>query len=78
VYVPAMIAVKADKDHVEISISTEGMTPEEINDFVSWLRVESVARRSKLTEEDAWKLSEEMKAGWWSANQHRFPSQGAE
>ena len=78
VYVATMIAVKAVNDHVEISISTEGMTPEEVNDFVSWLRVESIIRRSKLTEEAAWKLSEVIKADWWEKNQDRFIAQGAE
>lgn len=73
-----MIAVKADKDHVEISIPTEGMTPEEVNGFVSWLRLEAIARRSKLTEEAAWKLSEDIKADWWAKNSHRFIPQGAE
>ncbi len=78
VYVPAMIAVKAEKERLEISIPTEGMTPEEINNFVSWLRVETVARRSKLTGDAAWKLSEEIKSDWWQANEHRFRPQGAE
>ena len=73
-----MIAVKADKDRLEVSIPTDGMTPEEDSDFVSWLRVESIARRSKLTPDAAWKLSEEIKSGWWQANEHRFCSPGAE
>jgi len=30
-----MIAVKADKDRVEVSIPTEDMSPEEISDFVA-------------------------------------------
>ena len=76
VYSLPMIAVKAEKDHLEVSIPTEGMTPEEISDFVSWLRVESILRRSKLTKEEAWKLSEEIKADWWQANEHRFRPQG--
>jgi hypothetical protein len=78
VYSPRMIAVKAEKDHLEVSISTAGMTPEEISEFVSWLRVESILQRSKLTEEEAWKLSEEVKADWWQANEHRFRPQGPE
>lgn len=73
-----MIAVKAEKDRLEISIPTEGMSPEDVSDFVSWLRVESVVRRSKLTPDAAWKLSEEIKTGWWQANEQRFRSQGAE
>ena len=78
VYVRPMIAVKADKDRVEITIPTDGMTPEEVNDFVSWLRVESIVRRSKLTEEAAWQLAEDIKADWWAKNKHRFLPQGAE
>jgi len=73
-----MIAVKAEKNRWEVSIPTEGMSPEEISDFVSWLRVESVARRSKLTPDEAWKLSEEIKTDWWQANEKRFRPQGAE
>lgn len=71
-----MIAVKTEKDRLEISIPTDGMSREEISDFVSWLRVESVARRSKLTPDDAWKLSEDIKSGWWQANEQRFRPQG--
>ncbi len=78
VYFPPMIAVRAEKDRLEISIPTAGMTPEEISDFVSWLRVESIVQRSKLTEEEAWKLSEQIKSDWWQANEHRFRGQGAE
>lgn len=73
-----MISVKADNDQVQISIPTAGMTPEEVSSFVSWLRVESVVRRSKLTETAAWKLSEDIKAGWWAKNQDRVVPQGAE
>lgn len=73
-----MIAVKAEKDRLEISIPTKGMSPEDVSDFVSWLRVESVVRRSKLTPDAAWKLSEEIKTGWWQENEQRFRSQGAE
>ena len=78
VYDANMIAVKAEKDHVEVSIPTEGMTPEEVNDFIGWIRLESIFSRSKITEEDAWKLSEEIKSGWWAANKHRFIPEGAE
>ena len=54
------------------------MTPGEVNDFVSWLRVESVVRRSRLTPEAAWKLSEDIKSDWWQANERHFTPEGAE
>ena len=71
-----MIAVRAEKDRLQVTIPTEGMTPEEVNDYVSWLRVETVARRSKLTPETAWQLSEDIKASWWQANEHSFTPEG--
>jgi len=58
-----------------VTIPTDGLTPDEVNDLVSWLRVETIARRSKLNPEAAWKLSEEIKADWWQANQQRFTPQ---
>jgi len=73
-----MIAVKAEHDRLQVTISTAGMTPGEVNDFVSWLRVESVVRRSRLTPEAAWRLSEDIKSDWWQANEGRFTPEGAE
>jgi hypothetical protein len=73
-----MIAVKAEGNRVEVSIPTEGMTPEEVNEFISWLRVESIVRRSKLTPEAAWQLSEDIKSDWWQANEHRFTPKTSE
>jgi hypothetical protein len=55
-----------------MTFPTDGMSPEQVNDFVTWLRVEAIARRSKLSEQDAWQLSEETKAGWWEQNKQRF------
>jgi hypothetical protein len=67
-----MVQVKAYKGVVRMTFPTDGMSPEQVNDFVTWLRVEAVARRSKLTEQGAWQLSEELKADWWEQNKQRF------
>ncbi len=67
-----MIDVRTEDGVVQIRIPTEGMSPEQINDFVAWLRAEGIARHSKLTEQAAWQLSEEIKAGWWDKNKQRF------
>ncbi|MBM3855560.1 MAG: hypothetical protein FJ399_20800 [Verrucomicrobia bacterium] len=62
-----MVAVEADKNQVRVSISTEGMTPAEVSDLVAWLRLEGTLRRSKLSAEEAWKLSEDLKSTWWES-----------
>ncbi len=67
-----MIEVRAEDGVIHMSFPTDSMTPEQINDFVTWLRVEAIARRSKLTEETAWKLSEETKADWWGKHRSQF------
>ena len=77
-YISAMIAVKVENGCLQVTIPTEGMTPDEVNDLVSWLRVESVVRRSQLTPEAACKLSEDIKSDWWQANERRFTPEGAE
>ena len=68
----AMIDVKAGQGTVQITFPTDGMSPEQVNDFVAWLRVEAIARRSKLTVSAAWQLSEEVKSGWWERNRERL------
>ncbi len=73
-----MIAVKAENNQVQVTIPTEGMTPEEVNDFVSWLRVEGIVRRSHLTPDAALQLSEDLKSEWWQANERRFTQPGTE
>jgi hypothetical protein len=67
-----MIDVKADQDTLHITVPTDGLSAEQINEFVAWLRVEAIARRSKLTPPVAWQLSEDLKAGWWERNRGRF------
>jgi hypothetical protein len=69
-----MIAVQADNDCVQVTISTKGMPPDEVTDFVAWLRVESIGRHSKLTPGTAWQLSEDVKSDWWQANEARWSS----
>jgi len=67
-----MIAVETSEKAIRVSIPTDGMPAEAVRAFVDWLRVETIARRSRLTESDAWKLAEEIRSDWWSRNQSRF------
>jgi hypothetical protein len=73
-----MIAVKSENDQLQVTIPTTGMTPGEVNDLVAWLRVECIVRRSRLTKEAGWQLSEAIKSDWWEENKQRFLPAGAE
>jgi hypothetical protein len=36
-----------------------------------WLRMEDMVSRSRLTDEAAWKISEDVKSDWWAKNKSR-------
>ncbi|RMD95140.1 MAG: hypothetical protein D6813_00885 [Calditrichaeota bacterium] len=36
-----------------------------VQDFLQRLRLEAIVEKSRLTEEQAWELSEEIKQEWW-------------
>ena len=67
-----VIAVETSDHEIRVKIPTDGMSPEAVRAFLDWLRVEAVARRSHLTDEGAWKLSEDTKSDWWDKNKSRF------
>jgi len=73
-----MVAVEADQHEIRLTIPTDGMQPEEVSQLVTWLRAEVIARRSRLTEETAAKLADEVNAGWWERNKGRFAPEARE
>jgi hypothetical protein len=69
-----MITVEATDAGMRVTIPKDEVPPERVNSFVDWLRLEAVARRSGLSEADADRLAEEIKADWWTKNKSRFIS----
>ena len=67
-----MITVEATDAGMRVTIPKDEEPPERVNAFVDWLRLEAVARRSGLSEVDADRLAEEIKADWWTKNKDRF------
>jgi len=67
-----VIAVETNDHEIRVRIPTDGMPAEAVRVFLDWLRVEAAARRSRLTDDVAWKLSEDVKSGWWAQNKNRF------
>lgn len=63
-----MIAVEASDREIRVNIPTDGMSAEAVRAFLDWLWVEEAARRSRLTDDAAWKLAEEIKSAWWTHN----------
>ncbi len=67
-----MITVEATETGMRVMIPSNEVPPERVNAFVDWLRLEAVARQSRLSEADADRLAEEIKSDWWTKNKDRF------
>jgi len=67
-----MITVETTDTSIHVTIPKDELPAERLNSFLDWLRLEGIVRRSSLSEEEAGRLADELKAGWWAANKHRF------
>jgi hypothetical protein len=67
-----MITVETTDASVCVTIPKSEVPTDRLNWFVDALRLEAIARKSHLSEDEASHLADEIKAGWWAANRHRF------
>ena len=67
-----MITVEKTNTDVRVTIPKNAVPPEQLDAFPDWLRLEEVAQRSRLTEQQADKIANETKTEWWAANKERF------
>jgi hypothetical protein len=67
-----MITVEKTNADVRITVPNNAVPAKVLNRVVSWLRLEETVQHSKLTEAEADRIADEIKADWWTANKHRF------
>ena len=67
-----MITVENTEAGVRVTIPKDDVPAPRLNAFLDWLRLESIAAKSRLTEAEADRLAEQAKADWWAANKARF------
>ena len=72
VYDSRMITIETTDSGVRVTIPKDDVPADRLNSFLDWLRLEASVRRSALTEVEADRLAEELKADWWAANKNRF------
>lgn len=71
-----MIMVETTAESTRLTIPKDDVPPDRLRPLLDWLRWEAVARRSQLTDAEADRLAEEMKADWWTRNKDRFTKPG--
>jgi len=67
-----MIAVEITPAGIRVTTLTGEVDPSQLDEVLSWLRLESVTRRSAMSEAESDALAESGKAQWWAENKSRF------
>jgi hypothetical protein len=67
-----MITVEQSGEDLRVTIPKDAVPLTRLNRFLDWLRLEEIAQRSRLTQDEADRIANEIKAEWWTANKDRF------
>ena len=67
-----MITVEKTLTELRVTIPNDAVPPKRLNALLDWLRLEETVQRSRLTETEADRIADEIKAGWWAAKKNRF------
>jgi hypothetical protein len=67
-----MITVETTAESTRGTIPNDEVPPERLRPFLDWLRLEAITQRSQLSEAEAERMAEEMKADWWAGNKARL------
>jgi hypothetical protein len=68
-------AYEIDRDHgrLVVRVNEDLFTEDEVSRFLDYLTLESIRKRSELTEDDAETLAKEVKNAAWERVRHLFP-----
>lgn len=69
------VEFKSSADRYLISIDKSALDQETVLKVLEWLTVENLAQRVGI-DDSVIELADEIKAGWWKQNKHRFIPRG--
>ena len=67
-----MVNIMFEADDVVLKFPKKLVSSVYVQNFIDRLGLEIIALISQLLEEQAWELSEEIKAQWWQKNRETF------
>jgi len=67
-----MVNIMFEADDVVLKFPKKLVSSVYVQNFIDRLGLEIIALKSQLLEEQAWELSEEIKAQWWQKNRESF------
>lgn len=63
-----MITIKREKEQYIVSFPQDIVSMEDIQDFISWLRLEEITKKSEISDEEVFALAGQVKKDWWERN----------
>ena len=63
-----MLKIKSRNKDLIITMPRKFVKSDFVQEFLDRLDAEMIAQKSKLSYENAWRLSEELKESWWQKN----------
>ena len=67
-----MITIESTEKEIRVSIPRDEVDPVQLERMLRPFRFENALAASRMTDEEADCLAEEMKDKWWAENKHRF------
>ncbi|MBN2541887.1 hypothetical protein JXI42_03395 [bacterium] len=67
-----MVEIVFEKDLAVLKFPKQLVASEYVQQFLERLRLEAIIEKSKMTEKQAWELSEQIKEEWWQNNRDKF------
>ena len=65
--------IERDDGGLIVRVNEDFFTRDEVSRFLDYLTLESIRKRSQLTEEDAETLADDVKTAAWERVRHLFP-----
>ncbi len=63
-----MLEIKKQGDVFTLKFKREDISEDFLQKLLTKFKIEKLLQKSKMTKEQAWKLSEEIKENWWNQN----------
>jgi len=67
-----MITIESSEDEIRVSIPRHERDPVRLEQLLRLLQLEAAVSNSRMTDAEGEEMAEEMKAAWWTNNEHRF------
>ena len=67
-----MVDITFEEDEAILKFPKQFVSTDYVQQFLERLRLEAIVEKSKLTEKQAWELSEQLKQEWWQKNKEKL------